>query len=103
MLPMAVLLSCSTDYLTAPRVSPRTSCRWLNQPRTRIGAIASVEAADSFAQNRPSGLEYEAMKTVNGAASRVDRLSVQNASFQARMTLRRRGDAMPGIAIGVST
>ena len=44
-------------YLTAPKVRPRTSCRWLNQPSTRIGAIASVEAADSFAQNSPSGLE----------------------------------------------
>ncbi|BAR60443.1 hypothetical protein ACVIWV_004552 [Bradyrhizobium diazoefficiens] len=44
-------------YFTAPKVSPRTSCFWLNQPRTRMGAIASVEAADSFAQNSPSGLE----------------------------------------------
>ena len=47
----------SLVYLTAPNVSPRTSCRWVNQPRMMIGAIASVEAADSFAQNRPSGLE----------------------------------------------
>ena len=47
----------SLCYLTAPKVRPRTSCRWLNQPRIRIGAMASVEAADSFAQNRPSGLE----------------------------------------------
>ena len=31
-----------------------------------IGAIASVEAADSFAQNRPCGEEKEAMKAVNG-------------------------------------
>ena len=44
-------------HFTAPKVRPRTSCRWLNQPRTRIGAIAMVEAADSLAQNRPSGLE----------------------------------------------
>ncbi len=55
-LPM-VLLSGSALYLTAPKVSPRTSCRWLNQPRTSIGAMARVEAADSFAQNSPSGLE----------------------------------------------
>ena len=42
-------------YFTAPKVRPRTSCRWLIQPNTRIGAIAIVEAAESFAQNRPFG------------------------------------------------
>ena len=49
-------------YLTAPNVRPRTSCRWLIQPNTRIGAIASTEAADSLAQNSPCGAENEAMK-----------------------------------------
>ena len=44
-------------YFTAPKVRPRTSWRWLNQPSTRIGAMASVDAAESFAQNSPSGLE----------------------------------------------
>ena len=71
MLPMS-LLRCR--YLTAPKVRPRTSWRWLNQPMTRIGAMASVEAADSFAQNRPCGLENEAMKAVSGAALVVVRL-----------------------------
>jgi sorbitol/mannitol transport system permease protein len=33
----------------APKVSPRTSCFWLNQPMMRIGAMAMVEAAESFA------------------------------------------------------
>jgi hypothetical protein len=45
------------DYLTAPKVRPRTSCFCENQPRMRIGAIASVEAAESLAQNSPSGAE----------------------------------------------
>ena len=54
-------------YLTAPKVRPRTSWRWLSQPNTRIGAMAIVEAADSLAQNSPSGLENEAMKVVSGA------------------------------------
>ncbi|ENN87522.1 hypothetical protein RHSP_44117 [Rhizobium freirei PRF 81] len=36
-------------YLTAPKVRPRTSCFWLNQPRIRIGAIAMVDAAESLA------------------------------------------------------
>ena len=36
-------------YLTAPKVSPRTSCFWLNQPMTRMGAMASIEAAESLA------------------------------------------------------
>ena len=53
----------------APNVRPRTSWRWLIQPNTKMGAIASVEAADSLAQNNPSGAENEAMKTVSGAAS----------------------------------
>ena len=44
-------------YLTAPKVKPRTSWRCENQPRIRIGAIAIVDAAESFAQNKPSGLE----------------------------------------------
>ena len=59
-----VLLTCSRviepicfPYLTAPKVRPRTSCFWLNQPSTRMGAMASVEAALSLAQNSPSGLE----------------------------------------------
>ena len=43
------------------------------------------------------------MKTVSGAASEVDRFSVQNASFQARMKLSSSVEAMPGTAIGVST
>ena len=32
--------------------------------------MATVEAAESFAQNSPSGLEKEAMKAVSGAALR---------------------------------
>jgi hypothetical protein len=43
------------------------------------------------------------MKTVSGAAVEVERLSVQNASFQARITLSSSVEAMPGNAIGVST
>ena len=47
----------------------------------RIGAIASVEAADSLAQNRPCGDENEAMKAVSGAALVVVSRIVQKASF----------------------
>ena len=36
-------------YFTAPKVRPRTSCFWLNQPRIRIGRKAMTEAAESFA------------------------------------------------------
>ena len=39
----------SFPYFTAPKVRPRTSCFWLNQPRIRIGAMAMVEAALSLA------------------------------------------------------
>ena len=44
-------------YLTAPKVNPWTSCFWVSQPSTMIGATASREAAESFAQKSPSGLE----------------------------------------------
>ena len=48
--------------MTAPNVSPRTSCFWLNHPKTIIGIIAITEAAESLAQNKPSGLENDAIK-----------------------------------------
>ena len=52
-------------HFTAPKVRPCTSCFWLNQPNTTIGAIAISEAADSLAQNRPSGLEYDAISVAS--------------------------------------
>ena len=50
-------LPLRVDYFTAPKVRPRTNCFCENQPRMRIGAMASVEAAESLAQNSPSGAE----------------------------------------------
>ena len=44
-------------HFTAPKVRPWTNCFWLNQPNTTMGAMAISEAAESLAQNRPSGLE----------------------------------------------
>ena len=58
------------SYFTAPKVRPCTSCFWLNQPNTMIGAIASSDAADSLAQNRPSGLEYDAISAASVPALR---------------------------------
>ena len=45
------------NHFTAPKVRPRTSCFCENQPRMRIGAMASVDAAESLAQKNPSGAE----------------------------------------------
>src|SRR5690242_711207 len=98
-----VAIVAPPGYLTAPKVRPRTSCRWLIQPNTRIGAIAIVEAADSLAQNRPSGAENEAMKVVSGAARELVRLRLQNASFQHRMIESRAVDAIPGSDRGSSS
>src|SRR5258706_4713813 len=67
-----------------------------------MGAMAMVEAADSLAKNRPSGLEKEAMKVVKGAAEDEVRLRLQKASFQHRMMHRRPVEAMPGKASGIS-
>src|SRR5215210_7936696 len=89
-------------YLTAPNVRPRTSWRWLIQPKTRMGAIAMVEAAESLAQNSPSGAENEAMKVVSGAAFEVVKLRLQNASFQHRMIDNSAVEAIPGSESGMS-
>src|SRR5689334_15575750 len=70
------------DHLTAPNVSPCTSCFWLNQPTTTMGAMAISDAADNFAQNSPSGLEYEAISVASVPALAELRFSDQNASFQ---------------------
>jgi hypothetical protein len=48
-------LRCS--YFTAPNVNPRTSCFCVSHPSTMMGATARNDAAESFAQKRPSGLE----------------------------------------------
>src|ERR1035438_7568210 len=66
-----------------------------------IGATASSDAAESFAQNKPSGLEYEAMNTVSGAAFALVRLMLQKASFHESTMSRREVEEMPGSANGV--
>ena len=68
-----------------------------------IGATASKDAAESFAQNRPSGLEKVAMKAVNGAAWLAVRLMLQKASFQHRTMLSNVVEAIPGAASGSSS
>ena len=46
---LSVACGRGSVYLTAPKVRPRTSCFWLIQPRTTMGAMAMVEAAESLA------------------------------------------------------
>src|SRR2546427_11631975 len=58
-------------YLTAPKVMPCTSCFWLNQPNTTMGAMAISEAAESLAQNSPSGLAYEAISVASVPATLI--------------------------------
>src|SRR5882724_11457937 len=91
-----------SSYFTAPNVRPRTSWRWLIQPKMRMGAMAMVDAAESLAQKRPSGLENEAMNAVRGAALAAVRLRLQKASFQDRMMASSEVEAMPGSESGSS-
>src|SRR5262245_55544152 len=63
--------------------------------------MAIVDAAESLAQNKPSGAEKEAMKAVSGAACSVVRLRLQNASFQHRMIESNAVEIAPGAAIGI--
>ena len=65
--------------------------------------MASSDAAESLAQNRPSGLENEAMNAVSGRACVAVRLMLQNASFQHRMIDSSAVEAMPGSASGTSS
>ena len=68
-----------------------------------MGAMAIVEAAESFAQNRPSGAEKEAMNAVNGFASVAVRFKLQKTSFQQRIIDNSAVEAIPGSAKGSST
>src|SRR5689334_17593158 len=65
-----------------------------------MGAMESVEAAESLAQNNPSGLENDAVNTVRVAAFTVVKFKLQKASFQQRMIDRRAVARMPGAEIG---
>ena len=65
--------------------------------------MAMMDAAESLAQNCPSGLEYSEIKKLKGAANLLVRFKDQNASFHAKIKLRRQVEAMPGIAMGVKT
>src|SRR3954463_1933390 len=97
---MRFFLCGPAAYLTAPKVNPCTSCFWLNQPTTTIGAMAISEAADNLAQNRPSGLEYEAIKVASVPALEEPRFSDQKASFQLRTRHSRPVDDKVPIARG---
>ena len=91
------------DSDRAPNERPRTICRWLTHPKIRMGAIERVEAADSFAQKRASGLENDAVKAVSVAAFTVVRFRLQKASFQQRMMESSAVAAMPGVESGSNT
>ncbi|EAU67861.1 conserved hypothetical protein [Stigmatella aurantiaca DW4/3-1] len=91
------------NYLTAPKVRPRTSCFCEPHPITMMGAQARVETAESLAQKRPSGLEKEATSALRGAAWVVVRFSDQNASFQLRMRASSAVEASPPRLTGSRT
>ena len=61
-----------------------------------MGNTAITDAAESLAQNNPSGLENEAIKTDKGAELVEVSINVQKASFQHKMTLKRNAEEIPG-------
>ena len=61
-----------------------------------MGIIAITEAAESLAQNKPSGLEKDAIKTERGAEFVEVSINDQNASFQHKITLKRNAEEIPG-------
>ena len=64
--------------------------------------MAITDAAESLAQNKPSGLEKEAIKTDKGAELVEVSIKVQKASFQHNITLKRKADEnMTGNPVGI--
>ena len=68
-----------------------------------MGAIAMSDAADNLAQNRPSGLEYEAMSVASVPALAALRFRLQKASFHDSTRHSRPVDARPPMPSGSST
>ena len=68
-----------------------------------MGAIAMSDAADNLAQNRPSGLEYEAMSVASVPALAALRFRLQKASFHDSTRHNRPVDARPPMPSGSST
>ena len=68
-----------------------------------MGAIAMSDAADNLAQNRPSGLEYEAMSVASVPALAALRFRLQKASFHDSTRHKRPVDARPPMPSGSST
>src|SRR6266540_3993601 len=87
-------------HLTAPKVSTRTSERWASQPARITGATASVDAADIFAQNRPSLVMKPEMKTGSVPELALVRLTASRNSFQLKISERRIVAARPGALKG---
>jgi hypothetical protein len=68
-----------------------------------MGAIAIKEAADNFAQNKPSGLEYDAINVAKVPDLAALKFKAQNASFQLNTKHNKPVDANPPIANGINT
>ena len=64
--------------MMAPNDKPRASCRCAIQPRTRTGRTARVAPADILAQNIPSAVLKDAMKTGRVMAFADVRFRLQN-------------------------
>ena len=97
------------ELLERPEFADYQALQWADVLRIDRQALGHKRAyayyrwlQNSFAQNKPSGLEYDAMNTVSGAAFELDRLMLQNASFHDRITSSSAVDASPGSAIGIS-
>src|SRR4029450_13805766 len=90
-------------HFTAPNVSPRTSDRCAIHPARITGAIAIVEAADIFAQKRPSLVWKLEMKTGSVPEWALVRFTANRNSFQAKMTERSTVAASPGAVNGSTT
>ena len=67
-----------------------------------IGITVIVEAAESFAQNKPWLFAKEAMKAVSGAELAAERLILQKDSFQQNIIDNSDVDTIPGYEVGIT-
>src|SRR5215217_4774713 len=100
--PVCPGLRYQNTYLTAPEVSPRTSCFWVSQPTITGTIIARVVNAESSAQNCPREVCCAATSTERGCHAMEVNETLNRNSFQAKITQSIAVEAMPARVSGMT-
>jgi hypothetical protein len=95
--------SLQVCYFTAPKVRPRTSCFWLNQPMIRIGAMAMPMPPRASPRTGPAAAENAGDEGRQRRRLVVVRTDGPERLVPGEDDVQQQVEAMPGTAIGVST